>query len=322
MESMSDVFNAKYAEFARDLQGACPELTEEIDAALALSTDERRRQFKLHILPICSPNRNPKDRPAFVLPGVAMPEPVWEILSLKTKKAVQEYLTILSFSLLMGSESSSDASSTGWTTEWAKKMMDDMKEKMDNIDFSELTEQFSKIFGGLGAGSGPGTGPFKGIPELPEKFLKGQIAKLAEEIVKEFKVEDFGIDPAMMEADGNDPSKAFKLMMDVFMNNPRNLQTTVEKLGKKLQQKVQSGSLRPQELVAEAEELMKTFSENPQFVELMESFRKAFGFQDKEAAQAAGRDNDNRLSIARDRLRKKLEAKKAAAAAKAAKEEK
>jgi hypothetical protein len=35
-------------------------------------------------------------------------------------------------------------------------------------------------------------------------------------------------------------------------------------------------------------------------------------------AQAAGRDNDNRLSIARDRLRKKLEAKKAAAAAKEA----
>jgi hypothetical protein len=313
---MSDVFSAKYVEFARDLQGACPELTEQIEAALALSTEERRRQFKLLVLPSCSPSRNPKDRPAFVLPGVAMPDSVWEVLSLKTKKAVQEHLNILSFTLLMDSDSSNDASSTGWTMEWAKKMMDEMKEKMDNIDFSELTGQFAKIFGGLGGG---GSGPFNGIPELPEKFLKGQIAKLAEEIVKEFNVEDFGIDPAMMEAAGNDPSKAFQIMMDVFMNNPRNLQNTVQKLGKKLQQKVQSGALRPQELVAEAEELMKTFSENPQFVELMESFRKAFGFEDKEAAQAAGRDNDNRLSIARDRLRKKLEAKKAAAAAAAAK---
>jgi hypothetical protein len=67
-----------------------------------------------------------------------------------------------------------------------------------------------------------------------------------------------------------------------------------------------------QELVAEAEELMKTFGENPQFVEMMEAFRSAFGFEDKEAAQAAGRDNENRLSIARARLRKKLEAKRAA----------
>jgi hypothetical protein len=318
MESMSDVFNAKYAEFGRDLQASCPELTEQIQASLALSTEERRRQFKNQILPNCSPNRNPKDKPSAVLPGVSMPESVWEVLSLKTKKAIQEYLSVLSFTLLMDSESSSDASSSGWTTAWATKMMNDMKEKMDNIDFSELTDQFAKIFGGLGGGSGPGSGPFSGIPELPEKFLKGQIAKLAEEIVKEFKVEDFGIDPAMMEAAGNDPAKAFQLMMDVFMNNPRNLQTTVQKLGKKLQQKVQSGALRPQELVAEAEELMKTFSENPQFVELMESFRKAFGFEDKEMAQAAGRDNDNRLSIARDRLRKKLEAKKAAAAAKEA----
>ena len=58
---------------------------------------------------------------------------------------------------------------------------------------------------------------------------------------------------------------------------------------------------------------MKTFSENPRFVEMIEAFRQAFGFEDKETAQAAGRDNENRLSIARARLRKKLEAKRAAA---------
>ena len=81
-------------------------------------------------------------------------------------------------------------------------------------------------------------------------------------------------------------------------------------MGKKLQAKVQSGALRPQELVAEAEELMKTFSENPQFVEMMETFRSTFGFEDKEMAQAAGRDGENRLSLAQKRLRAKLEAKK------------
>ena len=154
-----------------------------------------------------------------------------------------------------------------------------------------------------------------GIPQIPEKFMKGQIAKLAEEIVKELRVEDFGIDPAAMEAAGNDPTKALNMIMEVFAKNPHAFQNTVQKLGKKLALKIQSGAIRPQELVAEAEELMKTFSENPQFVEMMEAFRQAFGFEDKEAAQAAGRENENRLSIARNRLRKKLDAKKTAASA-------
>jgi hypothetical protein len=311
MESMSDIFNDKYSEFARDLQGACPELTDKIAVALALSPEERRIEFRRLVLPHCTPSNNTKEIPAFVLPGVSMPESVWEILSERSKKAIKEYLSVLSFSLMFDSDSSTDPSTAGWTAEWAKKMMNDMKSKMDNIDFAGLSEKIAKMFGA--SATGPG-----GIPELPEKFMKGQIAKLAEEIVKEFKMEDFGIEPAVMEAAGNDPSKAFQVMMEVFMQNPRNLQNTIQKLGKKLQQKVQSGALRPQELVAEAEELMKTFSENPEFVSLMESFRQAFGFEDKETAQAAGRDNDNRLSIARNRLRKKLEERKAAAAAAAA----
>jgi hypothetical protein len=43
--------------------------------------------------------------------------------------------------------------------------------------FASLTEKFAKFFGSTADGSS--------IPQIPEKFLKGQIAKLAEEIVKE-----------------------------------------------------------------------------------------------------------------------------------------
>jgi hypothetical protein len=100
------------------------------------------------------------------------------------------------------------------------------------------------------------------------------------------------------------------MIMDLFMKNPQAFQGTIMKLTKKIQRKIQSGALRPQELVAEAEELMKTFSENPQFVELMESFRQAFGAADPEVARATNREPENRLSIVRERLRKKMEAKK------------
>jgi hypothetical protein len=141
--------------------------------------------------------------------------------------------------------------------------------------------------------------------------MKGQIARLAEEIVKEFKIEDFGLDPASVEAAGNDPTKALNLIMEVFMKNPQNLQRTIQRLTKRLQEKIQSGSIRPQDLVAEAEELMKTFSENPQFVEMMETFRQTFGMEDPDIARAAGKEESARLSLVKQRLRKKLEAKKA-----------
>ena len=65
--------------------------------------------------------------------------------------------------------------------------------------------------------------------------------------------------------------------------------------------------------MAEAEELMKTFSENPQFVEMMEGFRQAFGMEGHEDdLRAAGRDGSARLSLVQQRLRKKLDAKKKA----------
>ena len=329
---MNDIFDSKYSEFARDLQGACPELAPQIAQALALSPEERRQKFKEQVLPSCSPKRDSSVAPAFVLPGVPMPSQTWIDISEKSRKAIQEYLTLLSFTYLIETGSKDDTTSNGWNAEWASKMMDEMKTKMASVDFAGLSEKIAGLFGsaagaagaaGLGgAGSGgipgiPGIPGFPGgIPQIPEKFMKGQIAKLAEEIVKELRVEDFGIDPAAMAAAGNDPTKALNMIMEVFSKNPHAFQNTVQKLGKKIALKIQSGAIRPQELVAEAEELMKTFSENPQFVQMMEAFRQAFGFEDKEAAQAAGRDNENRLSIAKARLRKKLDAKRAAAAAK------
>jgi len=313
-----DMFNSKYEEFAKDLEATCPELSAKIATAVALPVNVRKSEFKTQVLPSCAPSRDSAVAPAFVLPGVDMPTDVWASLSANSKKAIQEYLTLLSFSFLVESGTSGDLSGTSWTADWATGMMDEMKEKMKNIDFAGLSEKIAGLFGSAAnaagaaaGGAGEGGNPFgPGFPQLPEKFLKGQIAKLAEEIIKEFDIKDFGIDPAVMEAAGNDPSKSLSMIMDLFMKNPQAFQGTIMKLTKKIQRKIQSGALRPQELVAEAEELMKTFSENPQFVELMESFRQAFGAADPEVARATNREPENRLSIVRERLRKKMEAKK------------
>jgi hypothetical protein len=294
-----DFFHQKFNEYVTDLEEVFPEYTQQIRKAGKASMEERKKAFREHVLPSCSPNRDQAKAPAFVLPGVPMTQEVWDTLSANNKHAIQEYLTLLSFCLLLETESKEDLSGNGWTDSFAKQMMDDMKNKMKSVDFAGLQEKFAKFFGSA-AGSN--------FPQIPEKFLKGQIAKLAEEIVKEFKVEDFGLDPKALEAANNDPSKALEMISEVFMKNPQAFQKTIMKLTKKLQQKVQSGSLRPQDLVAEAEELMKTFSENPQFVEMMETFRQTFGFEGHEdELRSSGNNGSARLSLARQRLRKKYE---------------
>jgi hypothetical protein len=109
-----------------------------------------------------------------------------------------------------------------------------------------------------------------------------------------------------------DPTRAFEILMKASSSNPNLLQTAMMRVGKKLQKKIQNGSLRPQDLAAEAEELMKEFQSNPAFVQMMESFRSAFSFEDPAAARASGRDDLSRLSAVKKRLREKLAAKQAA----------
>jgi signal recognition particle subunit SEC65 len=178
-------------------------------------------------------------------------------------------------------------------------MLDEMKEKMGGIDFMTFGEKISKLFSDSAS-----------FPQLPEQFLKGQIARLAEEIVKELNIEDFGIRPEDVEETKKNPAKTFEIMMNLFTKNQGVLQGTIQKLSKKLQQKIQSGAIRPKELMAEAEELMKVFSDNPRFVEMMETFRNAFGAREADFERAAGNQPNPRLSLVKERLKKKLAERK------------
>jgi ribosomal protein S17E len=116
----------------------------------------------------------------------------------------------------------------------------------------------------------------------------------------------------MIEECEKSPSRALTLLVQVFTKNPGMIQNTIKKIGNRLQQKVQSGQIRPQEIAREAEELMKEFSSNPEFVDVMESLKSMFGFEDMDSARQAGREGSARLALVQQRLRKKLDAKKAA----------
>jgi hypothetical protein len=292
---LDSIFFTKYNEFCEELKGAFPEATVLIEEAARLSESDKKRRFREEVVPTAgNPKRNPKVCPGPVLPGVSIPEGVWTEFSETTKKAIQEYLTLLSFSSLFGSE--------GFDKKWAEEAMKTMKEKLNSADFKSLSE---KLMGMFSSGS---------FSHIPERLMKGQIAKLAEELVREFRPEDFGLDPTELAAAGDNPSRAFEMLSTIYTRNPDLLQNAMKRIARRLQEKVQRGELRPAELAAEAEELIKEFTENPAMKELMESFKSMFGFEDEEAARSVGRDGEGRLAIARSRLRKKLEAKKAGGA--------
>jgi hypothetical protein len=311
-ENESSMFQTKYDEFASELIDTFPELEKDIRSALALSPEIRlsRFQSEIHMMGTSDTTANP----GTILPGVTIPDSIWATLSDSNKGAIWEYVKMLTMCCFLeaGFAPGTDASKQPWMED----VMNKWKESLGNVDFEGIMGKFAKIFGvgatdaSGNAAAGAGTGGFK-MPELPQKFLKGNLAKLAEEIVRDIKPEDLGLTKEMIDECEKSPSRAINILVQVFTKNPSLIQDTIKRIGKRLQQKVQSGAIRPQEIAKEAEELMKEFSSNPEFVGVMESLKSMFGFEDMDLARQAGREGSARLSAVQQRLRKKLEAKKA-----------
>lgn len=320
----TSVFQTKYNEFVDDLLGALPEYTVQIQAAKVLDEKTRLSRFQEEVKvgnTLGSDEIENTKNPGTVLPGVKISDMVWATLSENTRKAIWEYVRILSICCFMEA-----GFSEGSKPAWMDDAMKDMKEKLESADFQNIIKKFMTFFKGAegkeadAKAEGMPAGFEKlfesGFPKIPEKFLKGHMAKLAQEIVKDITPEDLGISPEMVAECEKNPSRAFDILFQVFGSNPGNIQKIVQRIGKRLQQKIASGSIRPQEIAREAEELMKEFAGNSSFVDMMDGIKSAFGFQDMDLAKAAGRESSARLSMVKERLKKKAsekEAKKAVA---------
>jgi hypothetical protein len=304
---LDSIFQAKYEEFAASLIDAFPELEEVVKTSLSAEKADRENMYKMLVMPGAgNPKRDPLEAPGMVLPGVFITEATWSSCSEGTKKAINQFLSILTFSIAMKDGKSSDF---GFGDEafktWADSFMNQWRGKMDRGEFDSFTKRFGDLFGSDGGR----------LPPFPEKLRKGKLVKLAEEIVRELKPEEFGLDPETVKQCETDPSKAFEVIMNSTMRNPEKLQGAMKRIMKRLQEKFQRGEFKPQELAAEAEEMMKEFSENPAFVDMMDSMRKAFSFEgNMEGAKAAGMEQSVRMNIVKERLRRKAEANAAARA--------
>ena len=314
--SFKKLFQEQYVEFADQLEEAFPELEPALKAALALSEDERMTAFAREVLPTMAAVQGKKEAPTMLLPGVRVPPGLWAALSENNKKSVLSYLGLLCSCTLFnvehdgsGADAKPDAGGA-WkgAMKWYEEMMDQWKDKVGGVDWSSMTSKISSVFGISGDG-------FK----LPEKFMKGHLARLVEELMADFKPEDFGFSEEevkkMEESMSGGGAGAFELLMKVYTEKPDIIQKIIERVGNRLKAKIASGRINPKEIAAEAEELMKEFTDNPEFKSMLETMKGMFGFEDLDFARAAGREGSARVAAARERLKKKLEKKKNAAAA-------
>lgn len=333
------MFQQKYNEFVEDLRGALPEYEDALSAALLLSAEDRLTRFQQEVKTanMFHEHQNNKEvheiNPRRILPGVELTDAIWAGLSENTQKAIWEHTRVLSICCLMEAGFSQDTQPK-WVEDAFSQAMKDVQDKMKSTDLEGVLKTFMTYFQSMkgadtdadstddskeSADSKDTNGPKKGLfengfPSLPEKFMKGHLARLAQEIVKDITPADLGITSEQLKECEKDPSRAIHILFSTFTERPDVIQKVVTKIGKRLQQKVASGSIRPQEIAREAEEMMKEFSENSSFVDMMENIKRAFGMEDMDIARKTGNEGSARLSLARDRLRKKLEKKKEAQA--------
>jgi hypothetical protein len=313
MAAVGSLFQEKYAEFVADLLDALPEYTVAIQAAQHAPVAAFQQAVRPPAVDAALTN------PGTILPGVVLTDAVWGSLSETSQRAIYEHLRILSMCAFM--ESVGDVKPA-----WMDEAMADMQKKLESVDLSSLFAKFASFMnvgdGSNAAGAAPAAGPadaFKGLfengfPKLPDRFLKGQMAKLAQVFVKEITPEDIGLTPELLEECNKDPSRSFSILISAFSKDSGIIMRVIMRIGKRLQQMVQSGAIRPMEIAREAEELMKEFANNSTMVDMMSGIKTAFGMEDMDLARSVGREGTARLAMARDRLRKKLDAKKAAAA--------
>lgn len=302
-----------------------------------------RRLWRPHLLSIAGRESTlfTENEPGFeVLPGVRISQRLWQDVGDTTHTAIWNYLN--SLALLSASEASAVDADNFWDESAFKKGMEEMIRGIKDAagttgttgtgaddagstenPFAAMGGLFEKLrtmadqFGseraesgsgsGSDSGSGSGSGGIPGMPnfKIPERLFKGHISRMAKELAEEFKPEDFGLDPAMLEA--KDPSKIFEFLQDIFTKKPEMLMSAAQRIAKKIQAKFQRGEIRRDEIISEIEELMKEFSENEAFTALFGQLGEVLG----STAKATGNEGSERRRQVQERLRKKQAEKEA-----------
>ena len=305
LQQMSTVsFSSTYTQFLEELKGTFPEYSPALLLASSLPNTKARflEVWRIHTNAVAS-----SDGSIFagagleLVPGFVMTGTLWGELSATTQTAVWKYIS--SLLLLAASESEKDLWDISGFQHDMEEMMKKLKEAGAEGGMGGLGGMMGDIFAKLGKmGEAFGIKYLSGAAgkfKIPERLFKGHIAKIAEELVKEFKPEDFGISPEMLETD--DPARVFMYLQEVFTKKPEMMMTAAQKIAKKIQAKFQRGEIKREDIIREAEELMAEFSENEAFSSMFGSLSEMMKGSEKES----GNEGSARRREVQERLRKK-----------------
>jgi hypothetical protein len=152
------------------------------------------------------------------------------------------------------------------------------------------------------------------MPEIPERLRNGRIAKLAEEMAKQFDPAEFGLDPTVLK--GDNVEEILKRLADIYQRDPTLLIGGAKKVAERIKKQILGGSLNREELVAEAQEFITLFKEHPQFKEMIGKFTDFMGpggIAEMFSGTSSNAEPSERRRAVQERLRKKLAARNASA---------
>ncbi len=318
-------FAAVYTQFLDDLSGTFPEYESAIAAARTSESAQAtfNAVWKNHTAAVANQDASIFDTTGIELvPGAPLTKKLWKELGANTRAAIWKYLSSL---LLVSAASDSDGSEF-WDISGFNAHMEEMMKHLKEMGTEGNGAEGSGasgaegLFGSMGgifeklSGMAKtfGFDKFKDMSgaaagfKIPERLFKGHIAKIAAEIAQEFKPEDFGLSPDMLESDN--PGQVFTYLQELFSRRPEMLMTAAQRIAKKIQYKFQRGEIKRDDIIREAEELMKEFSENEMFSSMFGQLSEMMKSTDKQS----GNEGSARLRAVQERLRRK-QAEKASA---------
>jgi hypothetical protein len=322
-------FSTTLKSFCDELRLTFPELSAGIDRASTLAPAQFWKMWcgHLHILLERNVEKLIAERRGLLIGAVMLPANLWKEISGQTQQAIWKYLRTLTLEAAMDqnletldtaamqavldilTEERLDAG--GNDAEAAAKEM--MEETMDHM--KPMMDKLKGLLSGIGMdGSGGGLGGGLGsipMPEIPEHLRNGRIAKLAEELAKQFDPVEFGIDPEMLK--GDNMEEVLKRLAEIYQRDPTKLMGGAKRVAERIKNKIMGGSINRDDLIAEAKEFVQLFKDHPLFKEGIAKFEGlvgAGGLAEMFGSGGGGGAPSERRRAVQERLRKKMEARK------------
>jgi hypothetical protein len=320
-------FTKTLTSFCDEMSGTFPELGLQIARTRQTSASKFWRAWKEHleILLTREADKLFSVRRGILLAPLMLTEAMWCEVSDATRAAIWKYLRTLTLEAAMDVQLDSlDAGTTQLLMDILTQERLEAGGKEAEAAASELFEESISHLKPLLDRLKNVTGSFLDLsglkdlplPEIPERLRNGRIAKLAEQLAKQFNPAEFGIDPAVLE--GDNVEDILKRLAELYQRDPTLLIAGAKRVAERIKKQILGGSLNREELIAEAEEFIKLFKEHPLFKEGISKLQGILGeggiAEMFGAAGSGGGAPSERRRAVQERLRKKMEARRTAGA--------